>query len=1078
MANRYWVQAGGGIWDATNTAYWSETQNGPPGASAPTSQDNVFFNTYYGSASVTIGFGAVCASVTRGVLYTFLFNGNFLTVGNQKVTVLTTGASFTTPPDWNNNANAIYLIGGGGGGAGGNRISSTRVGGAGGGGGGYTVLTNQTLSGNIPYTIGLGGTAGAAGTGAIRVAGTGGTTTWNTTNTATGGTGGSALATGVPASTAGVGGTGTYTGGTGGVGSINTTTWAAGGGGGGGSAGPNGNGGNGGNGVSAQTTTYVAGGGGGGNGGGTAGGNATTDGLTEVLSGAGGNNSLGFGGGAAIDFQSYGNTGFNGGGGSGGVAAGGGGTGGSGNEILGVTGSSGGQGGSGSTSNSYSSNLIFGGGGGGGGTNTTAVSYVGGAGRQGAIIIVYTPPSYAVGGDDVANYVNTTSGQVINVTANKGLGDLGVVTRASLTGNIDLSFVIASNMANVVIDVTSVPNYIAGKSSITITVNTGVYVYGVTPIGFSGQDNQVPLPYAALEIVGGSAGDTIKLVNNGYITGYGGDGSGLNSFENFCCAGYYATTTAPTYGGPALSLVTPGITFVIQNNGFIAGGGGGGGSAIHDGTFTGYPESGAFGGGGAGGGITYNGPGFTYYNMPRATPTAPTGFTGNIIFLGYDCVSVQFYEGGGGGFILPGVGGAFGSIIGPAVGIGGGAGGSGAANIWANGPIVPTNEGGSGASSAGDTAENAYDGQYIAGGGGGWGGSGGNGVYNGSTAVVGASGGNSVITNGNAVVAMGNGPYWGVLNTTQRSFVYTIPATAANVVLDFNSIPGFSASNYAQVVVIVPSNVTLYSNNNSAALTIGVSTVGARNCNVRLIVNGIIQGRGGPGGSSATNLPQSGGRALQLGNDTLSNVFDTIIDVSNGYIAGGGGGGGYAANASSPGLATRIVYGGGGAGGGNSGFVTNEAYVAGPTTINTLGTDGRTVVNGAVTYTSGGTGGTIVPGDFTYNTGTFAPTQSYPGKGGQAGGSGPFYTTNFTTESANAGGAFRFPGETENNLAAAGGGGGGWGADGGAGYRNASIYQSGASGGYGVLISLNQPGGYVSVYPNFDRIAGSVGYGY
>jgi len=302
--------------------------------------------------------------------------------------ILTSGTSFTTPGDWNNASNFIYLIGGGGGGSGAVYTSTapvTAVGGAGGGGGGYTLLTNQTLSGAISYAIGAVGAAGGGNTGTgVRTStgGTGGTTTWNTTNTATGGTGGT-VSTAGPVSTGGTGGTGTYTGGTGGVGGTTTAANSKAGGGGGGSAGVNGNGANGGTGNSTSTNADLSGGGGGGNGGGTAGGIGTVG-----ASGTGGNNLLGTGGGASVN-NANGATGNLGGGGSGGEGtAFRGGIGGYGADILGGFGSGGGSGGGTTASNSAATPGLYGGGGGGGGVSTLGSS--GAAGAQGAIIIVYT----------------------------------------------------------------------------------------------------------------------------------------------------------------------------------------------------------------------------------------------------------------------------------------------------------------------------------------------------------------------------------------------------------------------------------------------------------------------------------------------------------------------------------------------------------------------------------------------------------------------------------------------------------------------------------------------------------------
>lgn len=44
MADRYWVGTNGGSWTPTATGGWSATSGGAPGASAPTQNDNVFFD--------------------------------------------------------------------------------------------------------------------------------------------------------------------------------------------------------------------------------------------------------------------------------------------------------------------------------------------------------------------------------------------------------------------------------------------------------------------------------------------------------------------------------------------------------------------------------------------------------------------------------------------------------------------------------------------------------------------------------------------------------------------------------------------------------------------------------------------------------------------------------------------------------------------------------------------------------------------------------------------------------------------------------------------------------------------------
>jgi len=673
--------------------------------------------------------------------------------------------------------------------------------------------------------------------------------------------------------------------------------------------------------------------------------------------------------------------------------------------------------------------------------------------------------TYSVGNSEVANYANTSSGKVTNVVADNGLGGSGVVT--NVVDRVALNFVISVNVANAVVDVTSVVGYIAGKSDITVTVDPNVYAYGVVPTIVYSQSpdqayyNDLSLPYAGLEIVGGASGDTIKLVNNGYITGYGGDGSGMASWEAVCCcSGYYTASNYSRPGGAALSFVTPGINLVIENNGYIAGGGGGGGAAFNT-TATGGTQSGAFGGGGAGGGICYG----YYNNKVRATPASPTGLNGSTYVNGYDCVGVNMYQGGGGGFTFPGVGGALGpqgGFIG-VNGVGGSAGGSGAASQLTGVPFTAANDGGSGDSNAGNSFSTRLANRLLGGGGGGWGASGGT-SYNGlNLAELGSPGGNSILTNGNAYTMLGDGNtrLWGTVNASTRTLVYTFSTSATSTVLDFNAnVPGFSASPFGtQVVLIVPSSVTLTSTNPAiSALTIG--STNTRNCTVRLIVNGNIVGIGGTGGGENT-LPSNGGYALQVGSAALANTFPLIIDNQVGYIGGGGGGGGFAANNSTYASATKVTYGGGGAGGGASGGPGDFAYNAAITTPNTNGNNGTSVVNGIKTYSSAGTGGTILPGVRTRHTGSYV-NQEVPGLGGQAGGAGAFSVTTNTVSFSNAqpgncGGAFGESGGSLNMLGGtppcAGGGGGGWGAAGGQGRRASQSYQNGAFGGYGIVVS-------------------------
>lgn len=65
MADRYW-RGGSGTWDATTTTNWSATSGGAGGASAPTSADNVIFNSASNATAytVTVGADAACADIT------------------------------------------------------------------------------------------------------------------------------------------------------------------------------------------------------------------------------------------------------------------------------------------------------------------------------------------------------------------------------------------------------------------------------------------------------------------------------------------------------------------------------------------------------------------------------------------------------------------------------------------------------------------------------------------------------------------------------------------------------------------------------------------------------------------------------------------------------------------------------------------------------------------------------------------------------------------------------------------------------------------------------------------------------
>ena len=79
MANRYWVQ-GSGNW-SDNANHWSATSGGSPGASKPTSADNVYFdaNSFSSAAqTVVINESAYCADMDwTGAGYSPSLDGAF-----------------------------------------------------------------------------------------------------------------------------------------------------------------------------------------------------------------------------------------------------------------------------------------------------------------------------------------------------------------------------------------------------------------------------------------------------------------------------------------------------------------------------------------------------------------------------------------------------------------------------------------------------------------------------------------------------------------------------------------------------------------------------------------------------------------------------------------------------------------------------------------------------------------------------------------------------------------------------------------------------------------------------------------
>ena len=279
---------------------------------------------------------------------------------------------------------------------------------------------------------------------------------------------------------------------------------------------------------------------------------------------------------------------------------------------------------------------------------------------------------------------------------------------------VAVSYTFASNTANASLNVTTIGGYSAGKTDVTITVNAGVYLYGLSATN--------PAAEKGLTLTGGSTGDTITLVNNGYIMGQGGS-AGANKVP-----------------GAGISL---GFNTTINNtnaSAYIGGGGGGGAASIGQATDTFY----AGGGGGAGGG---EGDGAQENCNSEFCWSVNGGAGGTIGLSGQDGQggtpgTIYIAGAGGGGRIFPGTGGAGGT--GSTPGRGGSAGGGGGRVYQGTGGAGGATNANGGAATQGGAATTA------GGGGAGWGGTGG--AMAGARQVFAAqAGGKAVALNGNTV---------------------------------------------------------------------------------------------------------------------------------------------------------------------------------------------------------------------------------------------------------------------------------------------------------------------------------------
>lgn len=279
-----------------------------------------------------------------------------------------------------------------------------------------------------------------------------------------------------------------------------------------------------------------------------------------------------------------------------------------------------------------------------------------------------------------------------------GVGGSGtIITMQNLQGKsnrVSLSVTYSSSTQSPTLNLSSISGYSAGRSDITVTVNSGVYLWS----------DSTGTP--ALNITGGTTGDTLTVVNNGFIMGKGGQGG---------------SGGAANAGGTAINFGfgLAGATINNTNGSAYIGGGGGGGGGGNAGSNN-YFGGGGGAGGGAGGNADNSAGGGGFQSGGAGGAIGSSGGNGG------DSIS-----GGGGGRIFPGAASSTSSFT----AWGGQAGGRGGNNNGGGG-------GGGGSNNAGSNRNSSFGG----GGGGGWGASGGSGQ-----AAGGAAGGKAVNLNGKSV---------------------------------------------------------------------------------------------------------------------------------------------------------------------------------------------------------------------------------------------------------------------------------------------------------------------------------------
>lgn len=273
-------------------------------------------------------------------------------------------------------------------------------------------------------------------------------------------------------------------------------------------------------------------------------------------------------------------------------------------------------------------------------------------------------------------------GIVPNAPSNNAIATAGAISLSQFygaTNRVQVNITISSNQTNYVLNTAKAAGYVAGITDVTVTINSGVYV-----------SSSSTGTYALDVDTSWAAGDTVTIVNNGFILGMGGAGGAGRNFNAVGTPYSAGGGAVGGAGGPALRAQR---AVSINNVGTIGGGGGGGGGGASgwvqlDSGKNSYDLICAGGGGGggqsgtlaaaAGAGGTASGSYFRYNGSAGQQGTASSRGTGGA----GGTYSASYKGGNGGNGGVWGQSGAFGSattgliVVTNSNGLSGGAGGA------------------------------------------------------------------------------------------------------------------------------------------------------------------------------------------------------------------------------------------------------------------------------------------------------------------------------------------------------------------------------------------------------------------